>query len=694
MKKFLLVLIFLLGPTAAWAQTGKCPDGQFVNVVNNGIVSQACSNIGFGPAVPSTPGQYNIVSLPPIGVDIHSGLGSTVVPQGTSGSGGNFYVNFTSVLRAFDPSWNVLYTHTGTTTECDASANHVAQGDIYNGKFYGICSSAVDGGGNSAVKKIGRWNISDGSFDGAADVSGTAPAGSFNGALTIAPDMGPNGIIFVAYFSTASTVYAFDLSSYAYLGALTLNAHTLAIQGLAYRNIGGSSPNQLLMIGAGDSDTTGVSGHLWSLDVSGYISGSATVPRTSLTVTAGKGEVEGIGWNGNELLLTFHRTGTGLATTSTVYSMDRPSTATTVPTLNVDRNGRLIVGLRPPSSLLDYPNGFGANGSVGIGPDFARLTCGPNNASSANDAVYAVDGSLCVQGLIGANTRTPEAMFHALSSFNTAMPPSLMLETAGGAGGSGNGKAWFAATDDGTRWAGVVGAGKLAFTAGINGSAPTSINAANTTWTLDKNGVLSPVNGGSIDPVDNIHPGYVAAKWYLPMGIGGAATAGSAEAADTVSCFPGFVRHPVTISKLGANVGTGDSGKAASFAVYSNGSWVLPSTPLGFTGDIDVTSTGSINGTLSANVSLLQGVTYWFCAKNNSGAVVMKALSAVTGLVGPSLMGSGGQTNIINTTTITGVTTSQPYATAWGNFTSGTSWSANISSGTQPLLGFLTASVP
>lgn len=44
MLRFILTLLLLLGSSAAWAQTGKCPDGQFVNVVNSGIINQACSS--------------------------------------------------------------------------------------------------------------------------------------------------------------------------------------------------------------------------------------------------------------------------------------------------------------------------------------------------------------------------------------------------------------------------------------------------------------------------------------------------------------------------------------------------------------------------------------------------------------------------------------------------------------------------
>jgi hypothetical protein len=119
-----------------------------------------------------------------------------------------------------------------------------------------------------------------------------------------------------------------------------------------------------------------------------------------------------------------------------------------------------------------------------------------------------------------------------------------------------------------------------------------------------------------------VHPGYIAGKWY-PSPVNGSVAVGGALSNGTVRLFPVMFTKPVKISDLGVRITTGSAGGNVRCAFYASD----PSTnkPTGTavveTGNISTTSTGDVSAAVAAQATLAPGL--YFMAVNSDNAVVV-----------------------------------------------------------------------
>lgn len=205
---------------------------------------------------------------------------------------------------------------------------------------------------------------------------------------------------------------------------------------------------------------------------------------------------------------------------------------------------------------------------------------------------------------------------------------------------------------------------------------------------IDDSNVVGPVLTASIGGIITSlssparHPGYLSAYWYLPMEINAFTGSPVAPGANQVYCHAGSIAQKTTVTDLGLRVSTG--GGNSQVAVYANGAWGRPGAKLISTGNIDTSTTGGKSASVTAKT--LQPGLYWFCTNTDSGSAVFQSFAVTSVPMSAGFLGSSSMTNAVNTTFISAVTRAETFNT-WPTFTSGTSWSAVITT-TAPAVGF------
>lgn len=152
--------------------------------------------------------------------------------QGVATDGTNNYLFSTGYLRKMDAAWKNTLAGNYSPFSGLSGYNHLGAGTYYNGELY-VSAETYNGCSAVANPSIFVFNAADLSRISVTVVSNFTSEIS---AVTVAPDLGTNGIVFISNFCDGSHLYEFDLSSLAYLGSILLDATIPSIQGLAYHS--------------------------------------------------------------------------------------------------------------------------------------------------------------------------------------------------------------------------------------------------------------------------------------------------------------------------------------------------------------------------------------------------------------------------------------------------------------------------
>jgi hypothetical protein len=194
---------------------------------------------------------------------------------------------------------------------------------------------------------------------------------------------------------------------------------------------------------------------------------------------------------------------------------------------------------------------------------------------------------------------------------------------------------------------------------------------------------------GSAAPFVSIHPGYVAGKYYNPFLYGLVTGAAITPGANKITCNYGYVARALTISELAAAVVTDDAGKKWQLAVYSTGVWGRPAALLASTADIVLAGAANVSAAAAGQV----GGPLWFCINTESTVATWRSVSSGNSPMTTAFLGSTTLSQLISTTTITGITIAQTYGTWPATFGSTASW-AESTQLTVPWIAFKVGSVP
>lgn len=134
--------------------------------------------------------------------------------------------------RLNDGSWTKVEENLAPFTGI-ATVNHLGDGDYYNGKLYvpmefwgGSCGSFSD-------QYLAVFDAVTLERDSATSIS--AQAHEVSGCCVV-PTHGTNGIVYVTSFCDDTQIFKYDLSTFAYLGAITLSGDTIdRLQGITFK---------------------------------------------------------------------------------------------------------------------------------------------------------------------------------------------------------------------------------------------------------------------------------------------------------------------------------------------------------------------------------------------------------------------------------------------------------------------------
>jgi hypothetical protein len=167
---------------------------------------------------------------------------------------------------------------------------------------------------------------------------------------------------------------------------------------------------------------------------------------------------------------------------------------------------------------------------------------------------------------------------------------------------------------------------------------------------------------------------YVSGRYYFCPDI--IPASGSAQAINTVYCFPFMVYESVTVSELAVRVSTLQAAKNATAAIYANvTATTRPGTLLAAGNSIatqfDLGTASNQAQALTSNAALVPGVVYWMAYNSNGSTALVAGIAPSTGaaFIGGAVadLWNAGQAN-----TVVGVSTPLAYTTTWPDLTAAT----------------------
>lgn len=202
------------------------------------------------------------------------------------------------------------------------------------------------------------------------------------------------------------------------------------------------------------------------------------------------------------------------------------------------------------------------------------------------------------------------------------------------------------------------------------------------------------------------HPGYVAANWYMPLGVpSGIAAGGAAEAQSVIVCSYSYIPREITISQLGASVRTvGTTNLQLAIYASANG---LPGALLSNTGNLSNTASTWTSGALGANQQVGPGSTngkdLWFCLNSNDSSVIVQTYTvagttALASFVGRSTLAglvANNSSSSPSRLSCSGANCNGGSSTfnTWPASLAGSTWTYGTTVG-SPVIAFLVASSP
>lgn len=159
-----------------------------------------------------------------------TGIGK--VEEGIAWDGTNHYLIFRYSIFKVDGTWTNVIARTDTPFDGLTGFDHLGAGEYYKGKLY-IAAEAYHGCAHVTNQSIFVFDANTLERKSVTSVSNVTSEVS---AVTIVPNLGKNGVVFVSNFCDESKLYKFDLSDLSFLGTLALDVPIPKLQGIAYRD--------------------------------------------------------------------------------------------------------------------------------------------------------------------------------------------------------------------------------------------------------------------------------------------------------------------------------------------------------------------------------------------------------------------------------------------------------------------------
>jgi len=148
---------------------------------------------------------------------------STYQAQGLAYDGTYYYYITQTGISKYDSNWNLVTANPNAAGQCGSGVDHMGDGAVYNGVLYAI---AVDDSTNAAY--LGMWETSNLNFIRSvnlADVPGNPPIEASSSASAVTVNPSANALAVVSY-GEQGTIYLYDLTTFAYKGAIS-PSHTM-----------------------------------------------------------------------------------------------------------------------------------------------------------------------------------------------------------------------------------------------------------------------------------------------------------------------------------------------------------------------------------------------------------------------------------------------------------------------------------
>ena len=158
---------------------------------------------------------------------------SSYQAQGLAYDGTYYYYITQTGISKYDSNWNLVTANPNAAGQCGSGVNHMGDGTVYNGVLYVI---AVDDSTNSV--NLGMWETSNLNFVRSinlADVWGITPTGSETSVSGVTVNPSANALAVVSY-GEQGTIYLYDLTTFAYKGAISPSHTMWRSEGIDYYN--------------------------------------------------------------------------------------------------------------------------------------------------------------------------------------------------------------------------------------------------------------------------------------------------------------------------------------------------------------------------------------------------------------------------------------------------------------------------
>ena len=160
-------------------------------------------------------------------------LAGSYQAQGLAYDGTYYYYITQTGISKYDSNWNLVTANPNAAGQCGSGVDHMGDGAVYNGVLYVI---AVDDSTNSV--NLGMWETSNLNFVRSinlADVWGITPTESETSVSGVTVNPSANALAVVSY-GEQGTIYLYDLTTFAYKGAISPSHTMWRSEGIDYYN--------------------------------------------------------------------------------------------------------------------------------------------------------------------------------------------------------------------------------------------------------------------------------------------------------------------------------------------------------------------------------------------------------------------------------------------------------------------------